>query len=131
MDRGEEAGDLAKRAQLEDRIVERGLPLEQDAAKLDHDAEAERQRHRHRAHLLGHGGSALDHDLGLAAGESGYLQGVFEAGSGAYPGQGFRRGDQVEPDPLALEAANQRDAAALEQLSVGTGEPARGGEGTG
>ena len=51
VDRGEQPGHLPQRAKLEDRVVERGLALEQDAPELQHHAEAERQRHRHRAHL--------------------------------------------------------------------------------
>ncbi len=130
MNRGEKAGDLAKCPKLEHRVVERRLPLQEDAAKFEDDTEPERQRHRHRTHLPGHGRVRADHDLGLATGESRYLHGAFDAGSRADPGQGFGRGDQVQPYPLALEAPNQRYPAALEQLSIGTGEPARGGEGT-
>ena len=131
MDRGEQPGNLAQGPELEHRIVERGLALEEDAAELDHDAEAQRQRHRDGAHFLRHQRVGVDDHLGLPAGQPGHLDRALEALGRAYPGDRLRRGDQAEPDPLALKAADQGNPAALEQLSVGTGEPASGCKGTG
>ena len=131
MHRGEQPGHLPQRAQLEDRVVQRGLPLEQDAAQLEDHAEPERQRHRHRPHLAGDRRVGVDDDLGLAAAQPGDLDRLLEALGRADPRDVLRRGDQREPDPLALEAPDQGHPAALEQLPLGSGESAGGGEGTG
>jgi hypothetical protein len=131
MHRGEQPGHLSQRPELEDGVVERGLPLQQDAAELEHDAEAERQRHGHGPHLAGHRGVGVDDDLGLAAAQAGhFLRGV-EILPGPHPRELLRRGDQREPDELTLEPAHQGHAAALEQLSLGAGEATSGGKGTG
>ena len=97
-----------------------------------HDAEPERQRHGHGPHLAGHGGVGVDDDLGLAAPQPGDLDRLVEALWPGPPGGCSRPGEtSVEPDPLALEAPDQGHPAALEQLSLGSGESAGGGEGTG
>jgi hypothetical protein len=129
--RGEQTGHLPERPELEDRVVERGLALEQDAPKLEHHAEPERERHGHRPHLADHRGVGMDDDLGLTASEPGHLDRLGEPRFRAYTGDALGGRHQPEPDPLALEAADQRHTAALEQLSLGSREPARGGKSTG
>jgi hypothetical protein len=116
---------------LEDRIVESSLALEEDAAELEDDTEAKGQRQRYGAHLLCHQRVGVDDHLGLPAGQPGYFDPAFEPLCRTYPGDRLRRRNQAEPDPLALKAADQSNPAALEQLSVGTGEPASGCKGTG
>jgi hypothetical protein len=71
MHRREEPGHLAQGPELEGCIVERRLPLQQDAAELKHHAEPQGEGHRHRAHLFRHQGVGMDHDLGLAAAQMG------------------------------------------------------------
>ena len=87
MHRGEQAGHLAQRPQLEDRVVQGTLALEQDAPQLEDDAEPERQGHRHRTHLADHGGIGVDDDLGLSATQPGDLHRLVEALMGANPGK--------------------------------------------
>ena len=69
----EQPGHLAQRPELEDRVVQGGLALQQDAPELEHHAEPERQRHRHRPHLAGDGRVGVDDDLGLPAAQPGHL----------------------------------------------------------
>ena len=130
MHRGEQAGHLAQRPQLEDRVVQGSLALEEDAPQLEDDAEPERQGHRHRTHLADYGGIGVDDDLGLSATQLGDLDRLVEALLGASPGDVLTRGDQPEPDPLALEASDQGHPTALEQLPLGSGESAGCGEST-
>jgi hypothetical protein len=47
MHRREQPSYLSESPQLEDRVVEGGLPLEQDAAQLEHHAETQSQGHGH------------------------------------------------------------------------------------
>ena len=58
------------------------------------------------------------------------LDRLVEALGRANPGDALGRGDQPEPDPLALEASDQGHPAALEQLPLGSGESAGCGEST-
>jgi hypothetical protein len=73
----------------------------------------------------------MDDDLGLAAAQMGDLYRVLETGRRPHPGHRMGRGGEIEPDSFALEPAHQGDPAALEQLSLGSGEAASGSEGTG
>jgi hypothetical protein len=129
--RRKEPGHLAQRPKLEGRIIERCLPFQQDAPELEHDTEPEGKGHRHRAHLFGHQRVGMDDDLGLAAAQMGDFYRVLEAGRRPHPGHGMGRRAEIEPDPLALESAHESNPAALEQLSLGSGEAASGCEGTG
>ena len=67
MHRGEEAGHLPERAELEHGVIQRRLPLEQDAPELQHHAETEGERHRDRTHVAGDRLVGVDDDLGFAA----------------------------------------------------------------
>ena len=129
--RREQPGHLPERAELEDGVVQRGLPLEQDAPQLEHHAEAERQRHGDGAHVARHRLVGVDDHLGLAAAQARDLLGVFEPLRRPDPRQRVVRRHQREPDQLALEAANEGDPATLEQLPFGPGQPACGRECTG
>ena len=129
MDGRKEAGYLTERPELEDGVVEGGLPLQQNASQF----EDHRQTHRHRqcpaAHLFGNGRLGLDGHFGFAAGELRHLDGIggvsCRAG-GLHPGDGAVQG---EPDLFAVEPPHEHVAAAIEQLSVRAGNSAGRSEG--
>jgi hypothetical protein len=114
MDRREEPGDLAEGAELEGRIVEGRLPLEQHCPQLEDDGESQCERGSHPPHFAGDPGLGPDDDLSLAALDSGDLYG---------PGPPLRRADIAdnaplagddEPDLIAMKAADQGLPAPLE-----------------
>jgi hypothetical protein len=121
---------LAQRPELEHRVVERRLAFEEDAAELHDDAEAQGQRHRNGPHLLCHQRIGVDDDLGLPTRQPGYFDRALEPLGRTYPWDRLCRRNQAEPDPLALKPTDQGNPTALEQLSVGPGEPASGCKGT-
>jgi hypothetical protein len=121
---------LSESTELKYGVLEGGLTLQQDTAELDDDAEAECQRDGHRTHLCCSHRLSVDEDFCLPTGQPCNLQGLLETSGGSNPGQRLRGRDQREPDPLTLESAHQDYPAALEQLPVGSGESARGCEGT-
>jgi hypothetical protein len=131
MDGAQEPRHLPERPELEHRVVERRLALEQDAPELEHHAQPQRQRHGHGAHLAGDRGVGVDDHLGLPAAQPCHLLGAVESLARADARHVLGRGDQGQPDRLALKPPYQRHAAPLEQLSLGSGETASGSKGTG
>jgi hypothetical protein len=114
---------LTQGAELKHRVVQGGLSFQQNASQLQDDAEPKCQRHRHRPHLLGRQGVGVDEHFGLTASESGHLDRVLEPLCGAYPGEPLGRRAERKPDAFTLKTADQRDAATLKQLSLGSREP--------
>ena len=131
MHRREQPGHLAERPQLENGVVQRALPLEQDAPELEDHRQADRERRRHATHLRGDRLVGQDQDLGVAVLEAGDLDRLGAAIGRTDGGRFALRRQQREPDPVALEPLHQRHPATLEQLSVGAGEPAGSGKGAG
>ena len=114
MHRREETGHLPERAELENGVIQRRLPLEQDAPELQHHAETEGERHRDRTHVAGDGLVGVDDDLGFAAAQTRDFLRLLEPIGWPDPRQGLRRRNQAEPDQLTLEAPDECHPAALE-----------------
>ncbi len=106
MDRGEQTGYLPQGAELEHRVVESRLPIDEDAAELDGDRQPKREWHRHGPHGWRHRPVGVDHHLGLARLEAGDLVCLLEALGRPDPRHLPFGGRQGEPNPLAIEASD-------------------------
>ena len=129
--RREQPGHLPERPELKDRVIESGLPLEQNAPQLEHDAQPQRERHRHGPHVACHRFVGVDDDFRLAASQASHLLRFLEPLGRADARQRLGGGDEREPDRLALEPPNQRHPTALEELAFRPGQTAGGRKRTG